>query len=212
MSHSSKGNNYRHGAAGTPEYRAWHRIKYRCESKKSKDYQRYGGRGIRVCLRWNLSVQAFLTDMGPRPSPRHEIDRIDNDGHYSCGKCDECRANGWTANCRWATKKTQANNRRANRLVIWNGITRTVAEWSDITGLTQGTILSRLKLGWKSQDVLTRPVGRQIIYLECGGERLTLQQWSKRLGIPRDALFARHRRGWTAAQIVGAAPKPKRRV
>ena len=93
-----------HGMTGTQIHRTWITIVHRCHSPGSKDYPRYGGRGIRVCDRWRDSFEAFLADMGERPSQRHSIDRIGNDRGYEPG------------NCRWATVGQQARNKRGVKL------------------------------------------------------------------------------------------------
>lgn len=104
--------NLTHGYFGTRMYGIWAGIVSRCTNHKHRQFHNYGGRGIKICQRWRNSPVAFIEDMSPRTSPNHSIDREDNDAHYSCGKCEECHANGWTANCRWATYDEQAQNRR----------------------------------------------------------------------------------------------------
>lgn len=87
----------------SPEYRAWHAMQQRCYYTKGQAFPRYGGRGIRVCDQWRgrKGFVQFLADIGPKPSPKHSIDRIDNDGNYEPG------------NCRWATATEQNRNKRA---------------------------------------------------------------------------------------------------
>lgn len=96
--------NYRHGhspsSGMSPEYHAWAAMKDRCNNPRSKEYFRYGGRGIKVCDRWLDSFPAFLEDMGLKPDPKLSLDRINNDGNYEPG------------NCRWATWHQQNTNKR----------------------------------------------------------------------------------------------------
>lgn len=88
---------------GTVEYNAWKAMRGRCSNKDSRDYHRWGGRGISVCKRWENSFSLFLKDMGLRPSKGHSLDRIDNNGNYK------------PSNCRWATKAQQNRNQRKRK-------------------------------------------------------------------------------------------------
>lgn len=129
-----------------------------CHDPKRADYKYYGWRGIQVCQRWRASYEAFLEDMGRRPEWAQTIDRIDNDKGYSCGKCDDCRSRRAKPNCRWATRHEQARNKRNNRLISFNGLAKTTAEWAELTGIPRTAIDTRLTRGWSVEQALTAPV------------------------------------------------------
>lgn len=126
-----------------PEYGIWQGIKRRCERETDHEYKYYGGRGIRMCDRWRNNFQAFREDMGPRPSSRHEIDRIDNNGNYEPG------------NCRWATRKQQMRNTRKNHIITVGDKSMTMVEWSEVSGIQTILIHARLRAGWSEQDAVT---------------------------------------------------------
>jgi hypothetical protein len=120
----------------TPELAAWKSMLDRCGNPHSTGWSSYGGRGVVVCELWRLSFDAFLADMGRRPSELHSIDRIDVNGNYEPG------------NCRWATPAEQANNKRNTMRITIGDASLSVPEWSRLTGVHKDTILGRLERGW----------------------------------------------------------------
>ena len=132
----------------TPEYRTWCEMLGRCNNPNHWGYPDYGGRGIKVCLRWSESFSNFLADMGPKPSPKHSIDRYPNrEGNYEPN------------NCRWATAKEQVRNRRCARSVEFGGTTMSLEEASAASGLSVSLLSKRYHLGWTGERLFA-PCGR----------------------------------------------------
>ena len=135
--------NRAHGRTNTTEFRTWTSMLTRCFNPRSEDYPRYGGRGITVCDRWREFKQ-FLADMGIKPSPRHSIDRINNDGNYEPG------------NCRWATQTEQSRNRSTTRLLTFHDKTQSVEAWAVEYGIKADTLRHRLARGLSMRKALLR--------------------------------------------------------
>lgn len=126
-------NRLTHGGRHTAEYGIWTNMLTRCGNPRNKAFRRYGGRGITVCERWRNDFAAFLADMGPRPSPKHSVDRINNDGDYE------------PSNCRWATTQEQCRNTRRNVRLTLDGRTMTQREWAVELGIHDSTLFGRIK-------------------------------------------------------------------
>lgn len=135
--------------ARSREYLAWANAIQRCENPKNGNYPRWGGRGIKMCAEWRASFSAFLAAVGPKPTPKHTLDRIDVNGHYEPG------------NVRWATPVEQASNTRRNRYIEQDGLTLTLTGWARRLGMPESRIRKRLNSGWNERDALmietTRP-------------------------------------------------------
>ena len=147
--------NKTHGKSRSPIYVCWQAIKGRCFNPNAAHYARYGGRGITVCDRW-LVFDNFVADMEPRPQ-NMTLERIDNDGPYS------------PDNCRWATRKEQSNNRFCNVRIMHDGVTLTVAQWSERTGIHHNTISGRYKLGWSHEGIFNPAKQTNFDGLKLGG-------------------------------------------
>lgn len=131
-----------HGMVKSNEYQIWAGMKARCSYKKHTVYKRYGGAGIRVCKRWNESFENFYADMGPRPSLKHSIDRIDSTGMYEPG------------NCRWATPTEQIRNRSNTRHLVYIGVRMTLAEFAECHRLDYDKVKYRLNLGKTPEEII----------------------------------------------------------
>ena len=133
----------KHGGKGSAEYRCWMGMRSRCCNPRNASFYRYGGRGLQ---RQFESFEEFLAEVGPRPSARHSIDRIDNNGHYTPG------------NIRWALAKPQARNRASNRLITHDGRSQCLAEWAEEAGLPYRVLQYRISEGWSVERALMTPV------------------------------------------------------
>lgn len=136
----------RHGLSYTPEYRAWQMARHRCTSPKSAAYRDYGGRGIRMCDEWLDDPRAFVNHVGPRPSSKHELDRIDNDGHYAPG------------NVRWVLRSVNCRNRRSTHMITFQNESRPLVEWCEMFGLRVDVVLKRINAGFGVERALSEPV------------------------------------------------------
>lgn len=170
-----------HGLSEHPLYRTWYQMILRCDDETCPAYKNYGGRGIQVCSRWKASFEAFLEDMGDKPTPEHSIDRINNDGNYE------------PSNCRWATQKEQCQNTRWARPIEFNGETLTVTQWAARLGITRERLRQRLQtrsveeaLSCKKNETSPRLAANSAAYVSRGRSKL---DW-----IPADWLDGKVRR------------------
>lgn len=140
-------NNIIHGQTGTKLFCVWEGMLRRCTDANNKNYKNYGGRGITVCNEWHEFVAFRNWAISNKYRDDLTIERKNVNGNY----CPE--------NCCWATWKEQANNRRNNVIIKYCNTQKTLAEWSEITGLSAATISYRIKHGWSAERALTIPVG-----------------------------------------------------
>lgn len=133
----------RYGRA-SPEYWCWSNIIQRCENPKNCNYAPYGARGIRVCEEWK-NFSAFLNDVGHRPTSKHMIERIDNNGNYEPG------------NVKWALRSEQMRNTRSNVLIAYGGKVQCLKDWSRELKIPFSTLRRRVSCGWSITDAFNIP-------------------------------------------------------
>lgn len=148
--------NTKHSGSNTRLFRIWSHMKSRCYNSNSTNFSDYGGRGIAICEEWKLDFASFhewAMDNGydeNAPRGKCTLDRIDVNGDY----CPE--------NCRWVDAKKQANNRRNNSVIAFNGETHTISEWADAIGMSEETLLKRLKSdNYTVERALTEPLNKR---------------------------------------------------
>jgi hypothetical protein len=140
----------KHNMSHTRIYQIWTDMKSRCNNPKHKEYNRYGGRGIKVCSDW-MNFENFYNDMNIGYSDELTIERSNVNGDYE------------KVNCRWATLLEQGNNRRNTFFVTVNGVKKSIEEWSRETGTNSNTIRNRLEYGWDAEKAVGLQINESII-------------------------------------------------
>jgi len=130
-----------HNKSKTPEWKAWKNMKARCNNPDDARFKGYGGRGISMCKRWDI-FENFYADMGGKPSTKHSLDRINNNGNYT------------RQNCRWATSREQSDNTRVSRHYTHNGVTKNLTEWCRELGIPRTTMFNRLERGMSFEEAI----------------------------------------------------------
>jgi hypothetical protein len=137
----------KHGLSKTRLGQIRNDMQKRCYNPNQIYYKNYGGRGITVCEEWKTNPTSFYTWANNNGYEEHlTIERIDINGNY----CPE--------NCRWATETEQNNNKRSNHLITCKGKTRTMSQWSEITGISYSTLRGRQRSGWSDEKTIETPV------------------------------------------------------
>jgi len=185
----------KHGLRHTTEYTSWASMKGRCLNKNNPKYDRYGGRGIQVCDAWINDFGRFIADMGLKPSPKHSIDRIDNDGNYEA------------SNCRWAIASTQSNNRSTTRIFCYKRMKGTLRSFAMHYGVPYKLLKSRLEAGWTLDRAIEEPVGADLRLLTYQGRTQSMSAWGREVGISGACISERVRAGWDTKYVLTCPPK-----
>lgn len=180
------------------EYTSWYEAWRRCTQSDHPGYKNYGARGIQVCRRWTR-FENFYADMGPKPTKKHTIDRIDSDGDYE------------PSNCRWATRAENLANRRVTVRITKDGITKTLKDWCGDLNIPYFTAIDRMKRGYTVDEILhqgslqsakSHERSRMDVLVDLNGTSKRLSEWCRDIGIPFDRAYRRYRKGLSAADIL----------
>jgi predicted nucleic acid-binding Zn ribbon protein len=166
-----------------PLYMVWWGMKHRCYGKVTRISRLYQEKGINVCDRWRNDFWAFVKDMGPKPTPEHSLDRIDNNGDYT------------PENCRWATRSEQQRNTRMTRIVALDDEAMSVSDLSEKYGIDVKIVKNRLRMGWSVKDAVSRPIeptsrmpddDPRAVSRRCYASGMSLQEIGELLGVTKE--------------------------
>lgn len=198
-----------------PWYSSYSGMINRCENPKAANYYLYGGRGIKVCPEWH-DIEIFEQWVNNSDyKPGLSIDRIDVNGDYT------------PSNCQWSTPKQQANNRRNTIYVTIDGLTKTISEWAEFSGINRSTLNSRYSNGVRGvmllhktedttfkqghnryddkghyEDMRISHGNNDIEIWELDGEKHSISEWGAIKGINEGTLRSRRSMGWSIEKIL----------
>lgn len=180
-----------HGMTKTRLYKLWTGMKQRCYNPKAEHFEDYGGRGIIVCERWVSSFENFYNDVHEGHKKHLTLERIDANGIYE------------PLNFKWATRKEQQRNKRNTILLIIDGVSLPLPDWSDISGTNYQTIITRYFRKWSHKEcVYGKIIKDNYRVLSINGRSLHIAQWAKESGINAKAITYRINNGWGNEEAV----------
>jgi hypothetical protein len=192
-----------HNMTNTPLYNKWASIKGRCYCRKTPHYKNYGNKGITMCDEWKNDFMAFYNwAMANGYSKELQLDRKDNKKGYN------------PDNCRFVTCKVNNRNKSNNHMITISGITRTLAEWAEISGISKRTLRDRAIKGY-SDDAMLLPPGsiplRISKLLTIGEKTMSIREWAEISGIPLKTLYRRLEDGWRMEDLLKPLDKSQQR-
>lgn len=180
----------KHGMSKTALYHVWDNMMSRCYRKSCSHYHNYGGRGITVCEEWARDRNSFFE--WARHSGYKEnlqLDRINNDGNYE------------PANCRFVTSQQNGRNTRWNKVIIYKGRSKCLAEWAEELGFSYDILKRRLLQGWEIERAFTSPV-KELTSLKFRGKTKTKTEWAKEIGMSISTLQYRLTHRWSISDAL----------
>lgn len=181
----------------------------RCYNPNVESYKRYGAVGIKVCEAYQ-DRQFFCQQFSDRPSRRHTLHRLSNSGSYSCGKCEECVANGWTNNVVWADDPTQARERSNNHKITYKGETLCMMDMAEKHGVSYFVLRNRLSRDkWSVEEAIETPVEPPDPLLTHQGKQYSQQGLAKAKGIHLSTLRQRLKAGMSVEEAIETPITPR---